>query len=209
MADKDYYCTTISPAFRGASDALTEGDTQRTTEQLVYAVCEAVRRAVQAGHCPIDQYTLALTSLAQLPLAQREAFIFEPLPRAPGKVAELARRAAMDIATEIQFLDLVPSNLAQELLLRTCGEVQEFELLTRLQINIRLGVMGAAAAIEADLTEVRCKTQEQFRVLVGQQGTSSDLAQFRVPKPRKQQLDTTRPMTTMKLPLRPETRRSE
>ncbi|MVN86563.1 hypothetical protein GO986_07265 [Deinococcus sp. HMF7620] len=202
MADKDYYCTAINAPFQGASAALNEGDTDSATEHLLHAVTNAVRRAVQAGQCPLEDYRQALERLVALPMDERCAFVFEPLPSAPSKVGELARRALMDIATEIQFLDQAPSSLSEELLVRTCLEVQEFELLTRLEVNIELGISGASPDSQAELAKVRAETQEQFRELVRDHGDSPKLERFKTDRPKKVEFDPEKPTVTFMKPRR-------
>lgn len=200
MADKDYYCTGIDAPFTTASEYLNEGDTSNAAQSLAHAVTRLIRKAVAAGHCPLEAYTAQLARLAASQGEAREQFICAPLPPAPGKIAELARRAMLDIATDIQFLGVVPDDLAQTLLRRTCEEVQEWGLLTRLEVNARLGVAGESPSVRRDLAAVRALTTQTYVQVVHDATSDPQHRGFRVAQVAKPATETGNPIPGFRTP---------
>jgi hypothetical protein len=168
MADRDYYCTSIDTPFKPGADCIIEGHDNVAIGSLTYIVTRQISAAVVDGLCPLDEYALALNTLLQIPSERRSDFVFDPLPPAPSKIAELARRAMLDIATDIQFGASMPEDVAVTLLSRTCQEVQEWGLLTRFEVNARLGINGESPRVHRSIAKVREQTGQAYGVLAAQ-----------------------------------------
>lgn len=196
MADRDYYCTSIQTPFGTGSDAITEGNDELAAGSLTYVVTQQISAAVSKGFCPLDEYVQALTALLQLPVEERATFLFDPLPPAPSKIAELARRAMLDIATDIQFGTFVPDDVAVTLLARTCQEVQEWGLLTRFEVNARLGINGESPRAHRSIATVREQTGAVYAELAARCQGDPRHKSFTTPKVSKPKFDKDGPLTT-------------
>lgn len=196
MADRDYYCTSIDTPFKTGAESLTEGHDDTAAASLTYVVTQQIKAAVSDGLCPLTTYAGALTALLQLSPEERTAFVFDPLPSAPGKIAELARRAMLDIATDIQFGTFMPENVAVTLLTRTCQEVQEWGLLTRFEVNARLGVNGESPRVHRSIAKVRTQTAQMYADLAGRCGGDPTHSTFSTTKVSKPKASKDKPLTT-------------
>ena len=102
----------------------------------------------------------------------------------------------LDIATDIQFGTFAPENVAVTLLTRTCQEIQEWGLLTRFEVNARLGVNGESPRVHRSIAKVRTQTAQMYADLATRCGGDPTHSTFATPKVSKPKARKDNPLTT-------------